>query len=668
MRFTGNSRWFFGVLALLGVACTYAGDEKPSVQSFFKYSTIINVSVSPDNQHLAVIERGGAANRYMAVVLDMATLANPRVVAGFNNVDVTNIEWVNNHRLYFLVNDALAPDGKFSGDEYAVEADGSELVQLTTANGAYAQERTGSNIKTKLLPTEYYFFSSLNDGSDDIIVARNEYNNVDHWRDSVRLYRMNTVNRKLTDAVEGVQPAKVTEWLLDTQGRPVVAESYYHGRHVVSYRAPGTEKWEELANVDYSTDKGLSPEFFDFDGKLYVTAATSEGNSALYQYDLKAHKLASEPMLSLKGFDFDGGAVKDHAAHKLLGIRYHNDAWNTAWFDSHLKDIQKQVDDALPDTVNTLQCGQCASATRFIVQAASDRQPTTYFVYDAGAKKLIHILDTRSDIKPEQMGTRDFDHYPARDGRSIPIYITTPAGKANGPRPAVVLVHGGPNVRGSSWEWEAEAQFLASRGYMVLQPEYRGSTGFGFDHYHAGWKQWGGAMQDDLADAVKWAVGKGWVDSKRVAIAGGSYGGYAALMGLVRNPEIFRCAIDWAGVTDTKLMFTYGASDASVEATHFSWITTLGDPDKDAESMKRNSPLANAAKITQPVLLAYGGADLRVPLVHGVEFRDAVSEHNKQVEWVEYPEEGHGWFFEKNRYDFWSRVDAFLARNLAVQH
>jgi dipeptidyl aminopeptidase/acylaminoacyl peptidase len=229
----------------------------------------------------------------------------------------------------------------------------------------------------------------------------------------------------------------------------------------------------------------------------------------------------------------------------------------------------------------------------------------------------------------------------------------------------VVLVHGGPNVRGGSWEWEAEAQFLASRGYLVIQPEFRGSTGFGFAHFRAGWKQWGRAMQDDLADAATWAIKKGWADPKRIAIMGGSYGGYATLMGLVRNPELFRCGVEWSGVTDIDLMFTRPEADAAQEMRNYSMKTLIGDPVADAAEFAANSPLALAGQIRQPLLIAHGGLDVRVPIVHAVKLRDAVARENRAVESVTYPDEGHGWRHEADRIDFWKRVDAFLARNLA---
>jgi len=225
-------------------------------------------------------------------------------------------------------------------------------------------------------------------------------------------------------------------------------------------------------------------------------------------------------------------------------------------------------------------------------------------------------------------------------------------------------VHGGPNLRGGSWEWSREAQFLASRGYLVIEPEFRGSTGFGDKHFKAGWKQWGQAMQTDLADAALWAAQKGWADPKRIGIMGASYGGYATLMGLIENPEIFRCGVEWAGVTDMNLMFNTASSDASEEWLHYGIRTLMGDPDKDADMFKRYSPLLNAARLTQPLLMAHGAQDRRVPLVHATTFLSAVRGTNAHVEWLAYAEEAHGWRHEEDSIDFWQHVDSFLDKNL----
>ena len=200
----------------------------------------------------------------------------------------------------------------------------------------------------------------------------------------------------------------------------------------------------------------------------------------------------------------------------------------------------------------------------------------------------------------------------------------------------------------------------------MIEPEFRGSQGFGFPHFRAGWKQWGRAMQDDVADSVLWAVGAGWVDAARVCIAGGSYGGYAVLMGLVRHHDLYRCGIDWVGVTDIGLMYTIGWSDISDEARGYEMPQLIGDRWADARQLEATSPVEQAAKVRRPLLLAYGGADRRVPIEHGKAFRDAVTRTNPDVEWVEYTDEGHGWRKLETRIDFWNRVEKFLERHLGT--
>jgi dipeptidyl aminopeptidase/acylaminoacyl peptidase len=199
---------------------------------------------------------------------------------------------------------------------------------------------------------------------------------------------------------------------------------------------------------------------------------------------------------------------------------------------------------------------------------------------------------------------------------------------------------------------------------VVLQPEFRGSTGFGSTLFRAGWQQWGRAMQDDLADTAAWAVKQGWADPKRIGIMGGSYGGYATLMGLVRNPDVFRAGVEWAGVTDIGLMFSAVESDASEDALQYDMKTLIGDPLKDPAAFAAVSPLAQAGRIRQPLLIAHGAQDKRVPLVHAAKFRSAVTEKNPNVEYVVYPEEGHDWYHEVDNIDFWKRVEAFLEKNL----
>jgi dipeptidyl aminopeptidase/acylaminoacyl peptidase len=286
-------------------------------------------------------------------------------------------------------------------------------------------------------------------------------------------------------------------------------------------------------------------------------------------------------------------------------------------------------------------------------------------VYDREKASLERILRSRPWIIEATQGRRSFHRVTTRDGLEMPVFVTHPPGaSATDPLPAVVLVHGGPNVRGVDVTWEAEAQFLASRGYRVIEPEFRGSTGYGWKLFRAGWQQWGRTMQDDLVDALDWAAKQKLVDRQRVCIMGASYGGYAALMGPIRHPDAWRCAVSFAGVTDIETMFTEGTSDMSEEARRYSMPRLVGDPKNEAAHWQDVSPVAQAAKIKVPVLLAHGQYDRRVPPAHADDFVGAARRAGVKVEYVKYDRDGHGWHYADDHADFLRRVEAFLAQSL----
>ena len=337
------------------------------------------------------------------------------------------------------------------------------------------------------------------------------------------------------------------------------------------------------------------------------------------------------------------------------------------------------MDRRLPGRVNLLSCRRCTGADPVVlVHSWSDQQPGQWLLHwparaaDAPAQAWRLLGDSRRGLPAERMATLDFHRVTTRDGLPMPVWLTLPPAGAPGPaapgarRPAVLLVHGGPWVRGGHWRWDADAQFLASRGYVVIEPEFRGSSGYGERWFEAGRHQWGRAMQDDLLDALDWAVQRGWVDPQRVCIAGASYGGYAALMGPIRHPERYRCAAAWVGVTDLALLFDNSYwSDLSDEGRHYTLPALLGDPVADAERLRAQSPVHLAGQLQVPVLLAYGALDRRVQLAHGERMRDALTAAGRPPQWLVYPDEGHGWRRPDNRVDFAQRLEAFFAQHLA---
>jgi dipeptidyl aminopeptidase/acylaminoacyl peptidase len=409
----------------------------------------------------------------------------------------------------------------------------------------------------------------------------------------------------------------------------------------------------------------FSPRFVDGRGTLYVNQPTASGDEVLKRYDFARGEPEREPLVSTPGFDFSGRMVSETTGSRALGVRVQVDAETTHWFDPRMKALQDEADMRLPGRVNRLSCRRCdAPDMTVLVRSFSDRDPGQFWVHTAADGGWRKVGDVRRGTDPRRMATTTFERIPTRDGQRLPVWITRPPG-AQGPLPTVVLVHGGPWVRGRVWEWDADAQFLASRGYLVIEPEFRGSRGYGHAWYRAGWREWGRSMQDDVADALLWAAKEGQADPRRACIAGASYGGYSTLMGLIRHPELYRCGVAWVAVTDPRLMFEwrYG-TDQSDEVRELDYPRLIGDPVVDAERINAVTPVLHAARIQAPVLLAMGGEDRRVLLVHGRRMRDALTEAGRPPEWVVYDDEGHGWYKLSTRLDFASRLESFLAKHL----
>ena len=327
--------------------------------------------------------------------------------------------------------------------------------------------------------------------------------------------------------------------------------------------------------------------------------------------------------------------------------------------------LQAQADARFQDRVNQLDCRRCGQVDeRVLLFSYSDRDPGQYWLIENGGKRWRALARVQPGIDPAAMARMSLHRVAARDGRSLPVWLTQPQGP--GPHPAVVLVHGGPWVRGGHWRWRGEAQFLASRGYVVIEPEFRGSAGYGDAHWRAGLQQWGLAMQNDVADALLWAQQQGLASSE-ACIAGGSYGGYSTLMGLIRHPELYRCGIAWAAVADLRL-FLQGSfwvdDDIAPLARSHGLKRLVGDVETHAAQLDATSPVLQAQRIKAPLLLVHGDADRRVPLAHAERLREAMQAAGREPEWVVYKGEGHGWRLQRNALDFAQRMERFLGQHL----
>lgn len=627
----------------------------PSIESFFQNHAFGGAALSPDGQALAV--RISDKNQRMRLAVVNLKNMQPQVVASFEYADIGSFRWVNDQRLVFDLTDIQVATGdvRAAPGLFAVNADGSGFRQLVER----VHHAVSMSQSQELLPWNTFLLSAVGrqEGSNVLVVKPLTIS--EKKLDYLTLQRVNTLNGRAEDVDS---PMHSFGWLFDSKDelRIAVTKNEQHG--ALLYREPTSGKWSTLSEFDSYLGQNIKPLFIDGDSKVYVEARNGSDKFAVYVYDLAARKLADKPLLIADQFDIN--AVPVTRGSKLLGFQYSINTEDTLWLDPDMRALQATIDKALPTTVNTLSVPLRGEGKFVLVHAHADIQPGMYFLFNTQERKLLKIGSAIPSINPEAMSNMEMVRYKARDGLEIPAYLTLPKGVEKKNLPLVVLVHGGPFVRGESGGWNPEVQFLASRGYAVLQPEFRGSTGFGFHHFQAGWKQWGLAMQDDLADGVKWVIAQGIVDPKRVCIAGASYGGYATLMGLIKDSDIYRCGVEWVGVTDINLMYSVSWSDISDASKQYGMPRLVGDPIIDAAQLKATSPLENAEKVRAPLLMAYGGMDQRVPLIHGEKFLAAVKPHNPNVEWVVYDREGHGWRNPKNRIDFWKRVESFLEKNI----
>lgn len=632
---------FFSVL----FQSAFAAETPPSLESFFSYEGMSYVAISPSGKYIAVAQRQ-KNNTSIIAVIDSLEPSKLRVVASeSDDWFISSLGWVNDNRIYYQIVD---PDrGQFMG---AVDADGSNQKRLA---GFKSSSSTMSG-----------FWGPTHDGSNNIIAQTASYKSSTGDLQHTHLYKIDTMTLKESNWDEDQQPKRVISWLLDHHDIPRIASSKIESQCTSWVLAELPHNWAQLDQSDCFESHGVNPFFWESEQNLYVTRS-SGGYSKLYSYDLKNHKVADQPLVDFKGFDFSGYFQYDYAAGRILGLQYRNDASGAFWFDPEMKKAQQIIDQKFPATINTIICSaNCLSAPVLLITSESDQQPRHFYIYKKSDSSLVSLGSVRPHINPKQMGQRDFYRYKARDGMEIPVYVTQPPGPHQNGLPTVVIVHGGPWLRGASWEWEAQAQFLASRGYLVIEPQFRGSTGFGDAHFRAGFKQWGLAMQDDVTDAALWAAEKGWADKKRIGILGGSYGGYASLMGLIKTPEVFRCGVAFAAETDLNELIDSPINDNSTESQQFDMRILVGDPVADEAMFKANSPIKHAEAIRNPLLIMHGALDRRVPIGKASTLASNIKDYNKNIEWIVYDNEGHGLSHDKNAIDFWGRVETFLNKYL----
>ncbi len=568
-------------------------------------------------------------NRLNVFVQPADGSAEPRRLTDATKRDISGYFWSAKDQIVYLQDDG--------GDEnfhlYAVGADGGGKHDLTPFPGV----RVG-------------VVDDLRDDEDHILISMNK-------RDArvFDVFRLNTRSGDMELVAEN--PGSVSSWVTDHEGKVRAAVQTDGVNTELLTRAAEDQPFRKVLSTNFR--ESVDPLFFTYDNKeLYASSNLGRDKAAIVRIDPATGK---ELEVLFEHPEVDTGQLLGSDKRKVLTAAvFTRDKTEYHFFDEWRRQLQEKLEKKLPG-VEVALSSMNRDEDRFIVRTHSDRSRGAYWFYDAKTDELRKLADVSPWLDEEQLSPMVPVRIPARDGLELPAYLTLPPGVEPKGLPAVLLVHGGPWAR-DDWGFDGGAQFLANRGYAVLQVNFRGSTGYGRDFWEKGFKQWGKKMQDDVTDAAKWLVGEGIADPERIAIYGGSYGGYAALAGMAFTPDVYAAGISFVGPSN---LFTLLATVPPYwEPMRKMQYEMIGDPDKEKDLLTAASPLFSADKIRAPLLIAQGANDPRVKKAESDQIVAALKARGIDVPYIVKDNEGHGFANEENRMYFYRAVEKFLAKHL----
>ena len=454
----------------------------------------------------------------------------------------------------------------------------------------------------------------------------------------------------------GENPGNFVGWVADNQFKLRAAYAAMpDGGFQLLARDSENEPFREL--ITWGPEDEGQPYGFTPDGRgLYVGDSRAADVVRLKTVDVttKAEKvLASDPEVDL------GEVLINPSTYQVEAVSFKKDRQKWTVLDAKLAADFQALEKLAPGEFSIVSRDHADKT--WVVAYAADLSPTDFYLYDRATRKGTFLFTTRPELKDYALAPMKYVEIKSRDGLTLPCYLTLPVGIDSKNLPLMLNVHGGPWAR-DEWGYNPEVQWMANRGYAVLQVNFRGSTGFGKKFLHAGDKEWGRKMQDDLTDAVQWAIAQGYADPKRVCIYGGSYGGYAVLAGAAFTPDLYTCGVDIVGPSNLNTL--YASVPPYWKPLMRMFSLRMGDPVKDSAMMIERSPLFSADKIKIPLLIGQGANDPRVKQAESEQIVAALKAKGKDVEYVVYPDEGHGFARPENRMNFYARAEKFVAKYL----
>ena len=628
--------------ASLGLACMLPtpvlAQQLPKtypVRDFFSNPEKAYFRLSQDGRTLGFMQPvavDGAPRRLNVFVQSLEgsePVGEPRRLTAETARDISIYHWKGSDRILYTKD--------FGGDE------NFHVVSVDVGTGKITDLTPGDKIRADLVDV-------LPDDRHHILVSHNRLN-----PEVFDVYRVDLRTGKETLVARN--PGDIVDWGTDHAGRVRLAYRTEGLNSIVLYRPDERSAFRPIVTTDYKTEVEV-PEFSADNRKLYAISNRGRDKKALVLID-PAHPDVEEEVFVHPEVDL-GGVTWSRLRKKLTEANYVTTKVEHKFFDAKTQEIYERIRAKVPGMEVTLQSATKAE-DKFIVAASSDRTPGTRYIYDAKADTLSKLAEINPKIPAADMAPMKPISYRSRDGLTIHGYLTLPVEREAKDLACVVNPHGGPWAR-DVWGYNPEVQFLANRGYCVLQMNFRGSTGYGRQFWEASFGQWGLKMQDDITDGAQWLVEQGVADPKRLGIYGASYGGYATLAGVTYTPDLYAAAVDYVGVSN---LFTF------MDTIPPYWRPILpkfqdmvGHPEKDRARLTATSPSLNADRIKTPLFVVQGARDPRVNKAESDQMVEALRKRGIDVSYMVKDNEGHGFRNEENQFEFYDAMEAFLAKHL----
>lgn len=599
------------------------------MESFFKNPEKNNFQISPNGTYYSYL--APYESRMNIHVENIETGEVTRVTSQTDR-DIAGYFWTSNEQLVFMRDNG-----------------GDEFWYLVATDINTGEERTltkEDSVATRII-------DDLEDIPNEMIIGLNKRN-----PQVFDAYRLNLATGEMTMIAEN--PGNITGWMTDHNGKLRVAITTDGTDKSILYRETEKDPFTTVTTTNFK--ESVSPRFFTFDNKnLYATSNVGRDKEAAIVFNIAEGKEVEE--LYANETNDVSGMRYSNKRKVLTAATYTSDKRNRHFFDEETKAMFDRIQNELAG-YEIAFTGSTKEEDKFIIRTYSDRSLGAYYFYDKNTDELKHLTDVSPWINEDQMASMKPIQYQSRDGLTIHGYLTLPKDLEEAKKlPVVVVVHGGPWAR-DNWGFNPPVQFLANRGYVVLQMNFRGSTSYGRKFWEASFDQWGLAMQDDVTDGVKWLIDQGVADPERIAIFGGSYGGYATLQGLVKDPDLYACGVDYVGVSN---LFTFMKGIPEYWKPYLAMMHEMvGDPSnpEDSTRMAATSPALNAEKITAPLFIAQGAKDPRVVKSESDQMVEAMKANGVTVEYMVKENEGHGFRNEENRFEFFGAMERFLHEHI----